>query len=168
MIKRCAFTLIEMTVTVTILAVIVSLVAVNYREPVNRVRLENFFEQIDLLDQRIRHWTKTNNIPARISVDLDRGIFTPEQENGNKISLLEVNVPDGMKLKELRIMGENRFGSDTKIPFTSQSIAPCWAYSIVHSGNQEQYRLIIGATGQSMTIANEDELKQLERLYENE
>jgi hypothetical protein len=74
-----------------------------------------------------------------------------------KILLLESNVPDGMKFKELRIMGENRFGSDTKIPFTSQGMAPCWAY-----------RLIIGATGQSMTIANEDKLKRLEQLYENE
>lgn len=168
MIKRCAFTLLEMTVTVTILAVVVSLVAVNYREPVNRARLENFFEQIDLLDQRIRHWTKTNNIPARISVDLDRGIFAPEKENGSKIPLPEVKVPNGMKLKELRIMGENRFGSDTKILFTSQGIAPCWAYSIVHSGNREQYRFIVGATGQSVTITNEDELKRLERVYENE
>jgi prepilin-type N-terminal cleavage/methylation domain-containing protein len=167
-IKRCAFTLVEMTVTVTILAIVVSLVVVNYREPVNRARLENFFEQIDLLDQRIRYWTKTNNIPARINVDLDRGIFAIEKENGDKISLHEVKIPDGMKLKELRIMGENRFGKDTKIPYTSQGIAPCWAYSIVHTGNREQYRLLIGATGQSVTLANEDELKRLERLYENE
>jgi prepilin-type N-terminal cleavage/methylation domain-containing protein len=168
MIKHCAFTLIEMTVTITILAIVVSLVAVNYREPVNRARLENLFEQIDLLDQRVRNWAKTNNIPAQINVDLDRGIFMPEQENGSKIWLPEVKVPDGMKLKELRIMGENRFGKDTKIHYTSQGIAPCWAYSIVHSGNREQYRLIIGATGQSVTLPNEDELKRLERLYENE
>ncbi|MDR2706329.1 MAG: prepilin-type N-terminal cleavage/methylation domain-containing protein [Planctomycetaceae bacterium] len=168
MIKRCAFTLIEMTVTITILVIVVSLVAVNYREPVNRARLENIFEQIDLLDQRVRHWAKTNNIPARINVDLDRGIFTPKQENGDKILLPEIKIPDGMKLKELRIMGENRFGKDTKIHYTSQGIAPCWAYSIVHSGNREQYRLIIGTTGQSVTLPNEDELKRLERLYENE
>jgi prepilin-type N-terminal cleavage/methylation domain-containing protein len=168
MTKRCAFTLIEMTVTLTILAIAVSLVAVNYREPVNRARLENCFEQIDLLDQRVRHWTKTNNQPAQIKVDLDRGIFAAEKENGNTISLPEIKIPDGMKLKELRIMEKNRFGSDTKIPYTSQGVAPCWAYSIVHSGNREQYRLIIGATGQSLTMTNEDELKRLERLYENE
>ncbi|MDR1480183.1 MAG: prepilin-type N-terminal cleavage/methylation domain-containing protein [Planctomycetaceae bacterium] len=166
--KRCAFTLVELAVVMAIIAIIVSMVAVNYRQPVNRARLENFFEQIDLLDQRVRRWTKTNNIPARINVDLDRGIFTAEQENGGKFPLPNVKTPDGMKLKELRIMGENRFGKDTKIPYTSQGIAPCWAYSIVHSGNCEQYRLIIGTTGQSLTMVSEEELKQLERLYENE
>jgi prepilin-type N-terminal cleavage/methylation domain-containing protein len=166
--KRSAFTLIEMTVTLTILAMVVSLVAVNYREPVNNARLENAFEQIDRLDQRVRHWTKTNNVPAQIRVDLDRGIFAAEKEGSVKLPIPEAKIPDGMKLKELRVMGENRFGRDTIIPYTSEGVAPCWAYSIVYSSGREQYRLIIGATGQSLTIENEDELKRFERMYENE
>jgi prepilin-type N-terminal cleavage/methylation domain-containing protein len=166
--KHSAFTLLEMTITLTILAMAVSLVVVNYREPVNHARLDNALEQIDLLDRRIRHWTKTNNIPVQMKVDLDRGILTAVQERGDRLSIPEVKIPDGMKLKELRIIGERRFGRDTVIRYTSQGIAPCWAYSVVYSGNREAYRLMIGATGQSLTVADEEELKRFEKMNDDE
>ena len=164
--KRNGFTLLEMTVVLAILALTASLVAVNYREPVNNARLEHAFETIERLDQRVRQWCKANNSPARVTVDLDRGIFAVEQETGGPLSIPEAKIPDGMKLKELRIMGENRFGRDTKIPYTSRGTAPCWAYSISYSGNREKYQFIIGATGQSIPFENEDALIHFERIYE--
>ena len=166
--NRPGFTLIEMAVVVTILGLVVSLVAVNYREPVNNARLENAFETVERLDRRVRHWCTTNDMAARITVDLDRGVFSAEKDNGSPLPIPEAKIPDGMKLKELRIMGQNRFGRDTKIPYTSQGTAPCWAYSIVYSGRREKYRLIIGATGQPISFDNEDAMLRFERLYERE
>jgi len=162
------FTLLEMTVVLAILAMAASLVAVNYREPVNNARLEHAFETIERLDQRVRNWCKTHNVPAKIRVDLDRGVFVAEKESGGPLSIPEAKIPNGMKLKELRIMGENRFGRDTQIPYTSRGTAPCWAYSIAYSGNREKYRFIIGATGQSVPFENEDALIRFERIYERE
>jgi prepilin-type N-terminal cleavage/methylation domain-containing protein len=162
--RNHGFTLIEMMVVLTILALTVSLVAVNYREPVNNARLENAFETIERLDRRVRHWCKTNDTAARITVDLDRGVFTAENGNGSPLPLPEAKVPDGMKLKELRIMGENRFGRDTKIPYTTRGVTPGWAYSIVDSGGREKYRLIVGATGQAIPFDDEDSLIRFERL----
>ena len=162
------FTLFEIVAVVTILGLIVSLVAVNYREPVNHARLETAFETVGRLDQRVRHWCKTNDTAARITVDLDRGVFTAETNSGRPLPIPEVRVPDGMTLKELRIMGENRFGRDTKIPYTSRGTAPCWAYSLVYSGNREKYQLIVGATGQPIPFDDEDALLRFERLYERE
>ena len=164
--KKNGFTLLEMTVVLAILALAASLVAVNYREPVNNARLEHAFETIKRLDQRVRQWCKANNVPARITVDLDRGIFAAATESGTPLSIPEAKIPDGMKLKELRMMGENRFGRDTIIPYTSKGTAPCWAYSITYSGNREKYQFIIGATGQSIPFDNEDALIRFERLYE--
>ena len=162
------FTLLEMTVVLTILALAASLVVVNYREPVNNARLEHAFETIERLDQRVRHWCKTNNAPARIKVDLDRSVFVAEKENGGPLPIPEAKIPGGMKLKELRIMGENRFGRDTQIPYTSRGTAPCWAYSIAYSGDREKYRFIIGATGQSVPFENEDAVIRFERCHERE
>jgi prepilin-type N-terminal cleavage/methylation domain-containing protein len=161
-----AVTLIEMTLVLTILAVVVSLVAVNYREPVNNVRLENVFETIERLDWRVRQWCKANDRPARITVDLDRGVFIAESGTGSPLPLSEARIPGGMKLKELRIMGENRFGRDTHIPYTSRGTAPDWAFSIVYAGTREKHRLIVGATGQSIPFDDEETLIRFERLYE--
>ena len=161
-------TLIEMTVVLSLLALAVSLVAANYREPVDRVRLENTFETVERLDQRVRRWCKTNDAPACITVDLDRGVLTAENGNGRPLPLPEVTIPDGMKLKELRIMGESRFGRDTKIPYNTCGTAPGWAYSIVDSRNREKYRLIVGATGQSIPFDDEDAMIRFERFYEHQ
>jgi len=160
-------TLIEIAVVLTILALVASLVVVNYREPVNNARLENTFETVERLDRRVRHWCKTNDTTACITVDLDRSVFTAENGNGSPLPLPEVKIPDGMKLKELRIMGENRFGRDTKIPYTSRGTAPGWAYSLVGSGNREKYRLIVGATGQAIPFDDEDALIRFERGVED-
>ncbi len=165
--KRPAFTLLEMTAVLTILALTASLVAVNYREPVNNARLENAFETVERLDQRIRLWCKTNDSPARITVDLDRGVFAAEKETGGPLPIPAAKIPGGMKIKELRIMGENRFGRDTKIPYTSRGTASCWAYSIAYSRSREKYRLVIGATGQSIPFDNEEALIKFERLYDS-
>lgn len=157
-----------MTVTLTILGLVVSLVAVNYRQPIAHARMQQAFEQIDCLDRRVRLWCKTNNSRARIKVDLDRSVFIAEKENGTKLSLPEAKIPDGLKLKELRILGENRFGRDTNISYTSRGKAPVWAYSVTGSGGAENWRMMIGATGQSLTVENEDELRRIERMYEDE
>lgn len=165
---KSGYTLLEMTVTLTILGLVVSLVVVNYREPIANARREQAFERVDALDRRVRLWCKTNDSRARISVDLDRSIFAAETEDGKKLTIPEAKIPDGLKLKELRIMGENRFGRDTKISYTTEGKASCWAYSLTRSGGQEIWRLMIGATGQSLTVGSEDELNRLERMYENE
>ena len=162
------FTLLEITVVLAILAIAVSLVVVNYREPVNNARLEHTFETVSRLDQRVRHWCKTNDTPARIRVDLDRGVFSAEKENGSPLPFHEASIPNGMKLKELRVMGRNRFGRDTIVHYTSHGTTWCWAYSIAYSGNREKYQLIVGATGQSIPFENEDALIRFERMYERE
>ncbi|MDO5554808.1 MAG: prepilin-type N-terminal cleavage/methylation domain-containing protein [Planctomycetia bacterium] len=157
------FTLVEITVVLAILGLVTSLAVVNYREPVNNVRLENIFEQVTHFEQRMRHWCRTHNTPAQIKVDLDRGEFAAQLRDGTKLDIPEVKITEGFKLKELRVMGENRFGRDTIIPYTSEGIAPCWALSIAYSGQRERYRLIIGMTGQSISFQSEDELRRFER-----
>ena len=166
--NRRGFTLLEMVTVLAIVALAASLVAVNYREPVNNARLAHAFETIGRLDQRVRHWCKTHNAPARITVDLDRGIFVAENENGIPLPIPEAHVPSGMKLKELRIMGVNRFGRDTKILYNSRGAASSWAYSIAYSRKREKYQLVVGATGQLIPFENEDALIRFERIYERE
>jgi len=166
--NRSAFTILEVVTVLAILALAASLVAVNYREPVNSTRLEHAFETVERLDQRVRHWCKTHNTPVRITVDLDRGVFAAIGENGQQLSIPEATIPDGMKLKELRIMGENRFGRDTQILYSTRGTAPCWAFSIAYSGNRKKYRFIIGATGQSIPFEDEDALLRFENTYERE
>jgi prepilin-type N-terminal cleavage/methylation domain-containing protein len=162
-----AFTLLEMTVTLTILGLVAALVTVNYRQPIANARLQQTFEQIDSLDRRVRIWCKTNNSRARINVDLDRGVFVAEKEDGEKLNIPEVKMPDGFTIKELRLLGENRFGRDTRIPYTSHGTTTLWAYSISSSSVTETWRMMIGATGQSKTLENEDELREIERMIEN-
>ena len=166
--NRQAFTLLEMVTVLAIVAIAASLVVVNYREPVNNARLEHAFETIGRLDQRVRHWCKTNNTPARIRVDLDRGVFVAENGIGSPLAIPEAAIPNGMKLKELRIMGRNRFGRDTVIQYTSHGTTRCWAFSVAYSGNRERYQFIIGATGQAVPFDDADSLLRFERMYERE
>ncbi len=161
-----AFTLLEIIVTITILGLVVSLVAVNYRQPIANARLQQIFEQIDSLDRRVRLWCKTNNSRAQIKIDLDRGVFAAEKEDGEKLPVSETRIPEGFTLIELRIMGKNRFGRDTKIPYTTDGTAPLWAYSITGGSVTETWRMLIGATGQSKTLKSEDELLRIERMIE--
>jgi prepilin-type N-terminal cleavage/methylation domain-containing protein len=162
------YTLLEIIVVLVILALAVSLVTVNYREPVNNARLKHAFETVSRLDQRVRHWCKTNDTPARIRVDLDRGVFVAEKENGTPLPIPEAGIPNGMKLKELRIMGRNRFGRDTMILYTSHGTTRCWAFSVAYSGNRERYQFIIGATGQAVPFDDADALLRFERMYAQE
>jgi prepilin-type N-terminal cleavage/methylation domain-containing protein len=164
--QKTGFTLLEMTVVLAVLAIVASLVVVNYREPVTNIRLEYAFETVERLDQRVRHWCKTNNASARIKVDLDRNIFAAVNESGNPLPIPEAKLPGGMKVGELRIRGVNRFGRDTQILYSSRGTAPSWAFSIAYSGNREKYRFIIGGSGQSVSFDNEDALIRFERLYE--
>jgi hypothetical protein len=157
------FTLLEIVAILVILASVTSLAVFYYRTLLNNVRFENAFETVGRQDRRVRQWCKTHNAPAQISVDLDRGVFSVETINGSPLPIPEVRIPNGMKLKELRIMGRNRFGRDTKILYSSRGTTSCWAYSIAYSGDREKYQLIVGATGQSIPFENEDTLLRFEK-----
>jgi prepilin-type N-terminal cleavage/methylation domain-containing protein len=163
---RHAFTLIEVAIAVAIAVLIASLAAVNYRAPVTQARLTNTFGIVERLDQHLRRWTKAHNTPAMIRVNLDQGTLTAVQRDGSALPFSEVKIPAGLKLTDLRILGENRFGKDTDIPYTSEGISPCWAYRITSSSGQATFHFLIGLTGESLTFNDETELKKWERISE--
>jgi len=152
-----------MVVTVTILALIAGIAVVSYREPVARARLTHLFEQLERFDSRVRHFAESHQVPVRVKVDLDRGIFEAETDKGQIADIAPLPVPQGMKIKEFRLAGESRFSFVRTIPYNSRGAAPSWVLSIVTPQNQESIRLVIGATGQFAAMENERELLKLER-----
>ena len=158
------FTLLEMVAVLTLLAVLSSLAVVNYRGPVNQVRLENVFEQVDALDARIRSRCRQENLSLRLRVDPDRGVFAVQRaETAEPVSIPSVRLGRGTTLGGIRIFGRLESGN-TMIPYSTRGVAPLWCYSVKLADGREFYRLMFGASGQSLTLENPEQWETWERF----
>jgi len=166
------FTLLEMVAVLTLLAVLSGLVVVNYRGPVNQARLENLFEQVDALDARIRLRCRQENVPLQLWIDRDRGTFTVKwTQTAETVSIPTVRLGRGMTLGGIRTFGRPDVG-DTMIPYSTRGVAPLWCYRVQLADGREFYRLMFGASGQSLTLEGKEQWETWERFirereYEN-
>ena len=158
-----SFTLLEMVAVLTLLAVISTLAVVNYRGPVSMARLENVFEQVDVLDARIRLRCRQENVPLQLRIipaQGGRGVLTAERsDSAELVPIPAVRFGRGMTLVEFQKF--DGVGSvDTVVPYSTCGTAPLWCYSIQIANGREFYRLMFGASGQSLTLESEEQWNQ--------
>lgn len=159
------FTLLETITVITILAIVSGVVVVNYRGPVNQARLESTMEQINTLDRRIRLRCRQHNGPVRLKIHPDKGLFYAESDDPSMTPVVPVKLGSGMVFGELHVFDSDMPGlTNFTIPYSSDGIAPLWCYSLRLPDGGEFYRLMFGATGQSITLDNEEQLDKWRRF----
>ena len=160
---RSGFTLLETVAVLTLLALLAMVATVNYRGPVNLARLENVFEQVDALDSRIRLRCRQENVPLQMRVDPDQGLFeVRRKDSAEPVPVPTVRLGHGMTFGQVRVFDSL---DETVIPYSTRGVAPLWCYSIKLADGREFYRLMFGASGQSLTLDNEEQWVQWKRFF---
>lgn len=157
--SRFGFTLLEMMVVTGILALLSTVAIVHYRGPVERAWAEQTVSRIDLLDLRIRSWARRHGKSVRLLLDANEGRLWAESDGRPIADIPNLRLGARIQWGEFRLRGESILGGRREVPYTTNGTAPLWAYSLILSDQREIYRLMIGATGQSVELESLDEIQ---------
>ncbi len=151
--SRSAFTLFELLLVVSILALVAVITAVGFRSTMIRAREQQALEAWLLADHQVRTLARKTNREYRLKLEQRRGSFYREPVDGGesvrigrleKTFLLKANAADSVT-----------FSAKESVEYFTDGRS---ANYLVCSG---RCLLVIGATGQTVEVKNEEEATKL-------
>lgn len=155
--NRSAFTLIEMTVVIAIIAMFATVVIVRYKAPLATAKVQNVIERLEHQDRLLRNFAKQHSRPVLLAVDQETGIFTPQNSGSVPCGVQPVTLPSGVQLECLYIGTEVA----DKIHYASDGTSPTYVLGLKSGDGKVTWLLVIGATGQTVRSADEALLAEL-------
>jgi len=150
---RSGFTLFELLLVVSILALVAVISAVGFRTTMLRARQQQALEAWLLADHQVRILARKTNLEYRLKLDQRRGSFYREPVDGGesvrigrleKKFVLKANGPDSTS-----------FSAKEAVEYFTDGRS---ANYLVCSG---RCLIVIGATGQTVEVKNEEEATKL-------
>jgi prepilin-type N-terminal cleavage/methylation domain-containing protein len=157
---RGGFTLVEILAVLAILAMFVTLVTVNYQAPLLDARLQNAFERMEGLDRTLRLVAQNQGRPIKLRIDLAHGELAAECGSGGGDFNETYTLPAGIRLEQLCVDQERIDGDEATILFSSAGTSATYAIGLTIPDGRCRWLLVVGATGQTVQVNGDDDLKQ--------
>jgi prepilin-type N-terminal cleavage/methylation domain-containing protein len=157
---RRAFSLVELTVVLVILAVVAGAVAVSVRGPIRRVGIERAADELVAFDRLTRVYARQNDRPLRLVVDLAAGELRRTSEDGRDVLGEPLRFAPGYRPARLRLAGEDVSSGLVTLSCTPPGFTPTYAVLLEGPGGRRRWVFFAGLTGQVVGAGNDEEVEQ--------
>jgi prepilin-type N-terminal cleavage/methylation domain-containing protein len=103
-VRRAAFTLIELTVVLLILAIAAGAVALKVAGPLSRVEFDAVADRISQFDALTRRYATEHDRPVGLLVDLSNGRISRIDGDGAQLGG-ELDLPEGVRIAAVIVAG---------------------------------------------------------------
>lgn len=158
--NRRAFTMIELTVVLLILAITAGAVTLRIRRPLQTAKARDLAGAIGQFDRVTRVAAQQQDRPLAIRIDPFEGVLTRTDHAGRRIETLPLRLPNGFKIKELRIQQRTSTAQKRSIPISRHGLSPSYAMLIEGNG-QSQWIAFAGLTGASFQPETDAQAKDI-------
>lgn len=156
--RAAGFTLIELTVVLALMAALVSVAIVSFRATCERARLRFAIEEIAAADQHLRDQAARFGRGVQLTIDLDRHRLTMHTLDGEGKPVDRAAALSRVRLDGIYVRSAlARYGVH-HIAFSSSG-SPSYAIGLRAASGAARWLLVCGATGQTITIDAEREIK---------
>ncbi len=165
--NRSAFSLIELTVVLLILAISAAAVALRIHEPLGRARLDELVAEIGEFDALTRRYARENDRSVRLLVDLGAGRMGRSDEGGGEELGRSLELPGRARIARLWI-GEREIGiGAASIGCSRRGLTPSYAMVLEDEAGRKRWILVAGLSGQVIELESDEEVRNvLETLRE--
>jgi len=148
------FTLLEVLVTVFLLALFTSVVSISLMHSDYIARLASISSLMSHVDNILRHQARLTGRPATLRIGTREGTFTVISE---KEEVLCTMIPHGIALREIRVLGIDGLPKDfVSIECSPEGLTPSYSVCLGDRDGKAKCFLFAGLTGQ-WTESNEHE-----------
>lgn len=152
---RAGYTLIEIAVVITLMALITGVVAVRVTPEVSKARNGQAIDQLLLLERQTRDTCRRNRHRGYLKYSFSDQSATSEVD-GTKLRTIE--LPSSLELKGIATQSGTE--STQQVDIFIGPNGETETYAILMSGNEtEEPRLIAGITGKPIALESNDEAK---------
>lgn len=150
-----AFTLIELTAVLVILALLSAAAVVTFGVPLQRARSADAVASLRSFDAYARQAAGRFNRPSQIIIDLDRQMLT-------RTAAEPLHLPQVLRIAEVRLAAHRQTSGQVKIPCSAAGLTP--SYGLHLTGPEtDRWILVAGLSGQITEIDDERSLDNLLR-----
>ena len=159
--SRGRFTLIEVMLAVVLLALLSGAAALCFTGPMGRAGATDAVEQVRSFDAASRLFSRQFDMDIEMVIDSPRtALYRRDARRGTQIGA-RLCLPRGIRIEQVRLT-DRRFSSDeaASVFCSAAGIGRSYAVRLVGRGF-DQWIFIVGLTGESMQVREEEELDSL-------
>jgi len=157
---RRAFTLIELTVVLLILAIAAAAVALNTRRPLAAARMGDVIGQVEHFDHLTRTAAREQGRAMYMIVDLTAGELRLTDAEGKSLAMTPLRLPEGFRIRALHVRDSVAYSGRTAISCSRQGAMPTYAM-LIESASRKQWLAFAGITSQMIELEDENEVRQI-------
>ena len=157
---RSAFSLIELTVVLLILAIASAAVTLKIQRPLRTARIRDLTDAISHFDRLTRVAAKEQERSLVIVVDMSKGELHRTDDRARPLESIPLRVPEGLTIERVLIRSEEMVRGKAFIPVSRRGLTPSYALLVV-GGGQKQWVLIAGLTGEPAEVRNEKQVREI-------
>ncbi len=155
--KRAGWTLLEIMVVVTLIAMATAMATMNFRGPLIKTRYRAFAQRLVDVDHRLRRQCLQNNQANYLTVDCDRNEFSYTNHQGNP---QRVGCPPRSQLKYWMDDSGKRSTRRVRIHYDSHGASSSFAVCIT-LGKTQSWLVFLGRTGECLKCSHEKQVKEI-------
>jgi prepilin-type N-terminal cleavage/methylation domain-containing protein len=159
--SRRAFTLIELTAVLAIIAIILGIVAVSLRAPYQRARLQEAVERMAFADRQMRSHARGHFHPCQLAIDLDRSALEIIDSRERDAPRRAFTLGGGIRIGHVVSGTGSVEQGDTHIACSSNGLTETYAIRLQGAGRTQHWLLFAGVTGQMTEMNDEEEVLSL-------
>ncbi len=157
---RSAFSLIELTVVLLILAISAAAVTLRIQRPLGTARMRDLTDAIGHFDRLTRVSAQEQDRPLRIVADLSEGTLRRTDDRGRSLETRPLRVPKGFEIRRALVRGRETERGEVIIPCSRRGLTPSYALLVVGGGRQ-QWVVVAGLTGELVEVGSEKQVREI-------
>lgn len=155
------FTLLELLVVLTLVALLTAMVIFKLRVPYRAARAGEAVERIAFTDRLMRSHACNFSLAARIVYDLDRGQVYVETGEHNQDAHFAFEMPPGVKLEEVCLADKTTRRGRVVVESPSHGVTPSYAVRLSTQYGPDRWLMFAGLTGQVTQFEDERDVQQV-------
>ncbi len=154
-----AFTLLEVTVVVLILALVSAAATLHVRGRMESANLQDVVGQVRSFDRLTRSFSREQDRALRVMVSSGR--LRRVDESGLKDIGTALELPEGFAVAEVRVAGKLPANADTVVGCSRLGLTPSYAVKIAARSGAARWVLFAGLSGEAREIEDEREVQDI-------
>jgi hypothetical protein len=142
------------------LAIIAAAVVLRMQTPLRHAQMTDVMDAVSAFDRIARDAACQQDRPLRIVMYPGAGKIKLADDRGHLLPVAPLTMPDGFKIVRVLVRNQDYGGRDIAICCSPLGHSPTYALEI-SSGVARQWVVVAGLTGQTTSITNEDEARNI-------
>lgn len=157
--RRPGFTLIEIVIAVSIMALLATAAALSFNRPMNRARTLEAVEQVKYLDASCRDFARRFGRGVQITFDLSENRFERREGNSHEATY-GVNFASPMQLLAVWTAREQVDDGEAVIPVSNKGLSQTYAVKL--SGPEgARWVLVSGLSGETAVYTDDEQIRAI-------